>query len=246
MIRHITPNIWKWIWLKITRLHQQQIFQSGRNDSVRVDALLRAVTDTLLADYSAPSLNTKRPVAYCPPIAVSTFVFAISVSDHKRTLWRCGQLWPYVGMDSLGTCLHWDCNAMGDAAKISPRVPSPCTQNAFLSLLIIQDWKAMSDTAKISPCVPSTCAQNAILSLPIIHIIRSHQIYVAVDNPSLVPSVSCLTTSSYLWNYVHVADDVSHAENLQSNGCRCSSHLYKVRDGIQVTRVFGSCGERQG
>jgi len=27
-------------------------------------------------------------------------------------------------MGSLGTRLHWDCNAMGDAAKISPRVPS--------------------------------------------------------------------------------------------------------------------------
>jgi hypothetical protein len=86
-------------------------------------------------------------------------------------------------MGSLGTRLDWDCNAMGDAAKTSPRVPS-------------------------------TCAQNAILSLPIIHIIRSRQIYVAIDNPLLVLSVFCLTTSSYLWNYVRAADDVSHAEKL--------------------------------
>jgi len=127
---------------------------------------------------------------------------------------------------------------MGDAAKISPRVPSTCAQNAILSLLIIRDCKAMGDAAKISPRIPSSCAQNAILSLLIIQIIPTHQIYVAIDNPSLVPSVSCLSTRSYLWNYVRTADDVSHAENLQSNGCWCFSHLYKFRDRIQVTRVF--------
>jgi len=104
----------------------------------------------------------------------------------------------------------------------------------------------MGDAVKTTPCVPSTCAQNAILSLLIIHIIPSRQIYVAIDNASLVPSVSCLTTSSCLWNYVRAADDVSHTDNLQSNGCRCISHLYKFRDGIQVTRVFRYCGERQG
>jgi len=149
-------------------------------------------------------------------------------------------------MGSLGTRLHRDCNAMGDAAKISPRVPSTCAQNAILSLLIIWDCKAMGDAAKISPRVPSTCAQHAILSFLIIHIIPSRQIYVAIDNPLLVPSVSCLGTSSYVWNYVHAADDVSHAENLQSNGCLCFSHVYKFRDGIQVTRVFRYCGERRG
>ena len=76
---------------------------------------------------------------------------------------------PYVGLGSLGMCLDPHCNAMGDAAKSSP-------------------------------FVPSICAQNAILSLLIIHIIQSHQIYVAMDNPSLILSISCLTTSSYLCN----------------------------------------------
>jgi hypothetical protein len=85
---------------------------------------------------------------------------------------------------------------MGDAAKISPRVSSTCAQNAILSLLIIRDCKAMGDAVKISPHVPSTCAQNAILCLLIIHIIPSRQIYVAIDNPLFVPSVSCLATSS--------------------------------------------------
>jgi len=149
-------------------------------------------------------------------------------------------------MGSLGTRLHWDCNAMGDAAKISPRVPSTCTQNAILSLLIIWDCKAMGDAAKISSRIPSTCAQNAILSLLIIHIIPSRQIYVAIDNPSFVPSVFCLTTSSYLLNDVRAVDNISYAENLQSNGCRCFTHLYKFRNWIQLTRVFRYCGERKG
>jgi len=71
----------------------------------------------------------------------------------------------------------------------------------------------MGDAAKISSHIPSTWAQNAILSLLIIHIIPSRQIYVAIDDASLVPSVSCLTTGNYLWNDVCAADDISHAEN---------------------------------
>ena len=85
---------------------------------------VRAVRDTPLADHSAPSVKTTRCVTYRPPIAVSPFLLALSVSYFKQSLWRCGQLWPYVGMGSLRTHLHRDCNAMGDAAKISPRVPS--------------------------------------------------------------------------------------------------------------------------
>jgi hypothetical protein len=108
------------------------------------------------------------------------------------------------------------------------------------------DCIAISGVAKISPCVPSTSLQKAILSFLIIHIIQSRQIYVAIDNPSLVLPVSNLATSSYLWNHVSAADDVSHAEYLQSNGCQCILHLYKVWDWIQVTRIFRYCSERQG
>ena len=100
----------------------------------------------------------------------------------------------------------------------------------------------MGDAVKISPRISSTWVQNGILSVPIIHIIPSRQIYVAIDTPSLVPSVSSLTTSTYLWNYVRTADNVSHAENLQSNSCWCLSHLSKFREGIKVTRVFRYCG----
>jgi hypothetical protein len=117
-----------------------------------------------------------------------------------------GQLSAYIGMGSLGMLFHHDCNVMGDAAITSPRVPSICTQNAILSVLMI-------------PIIPS------------------RQIYVAIDNPSLVLSLSSLTSSSSPWNYMCAANNVSHAENLQSNCCRSLSHLYKFRDRIQVIRV---------
>jgi len=62
-----------------------------------------AVRDTPVADYSTPGGNTTRCVPYPPPIAVSPCLLPLSVSYCKRTLWNCGQLWPYVGMGSLGT-----------------------------------------------------------------------------------------------------------------------------------------------
>jgi hypothetical protein len=104
----------------------------------------------------------------------------------------------------------------------------------------------MGDPAKISPSVLSTCERNAILSFLIIHSIPRRKINVAIDNPSIVPSVSCLTTSSYLWIYVGAADDISHAENLQSKVGRCFYQLYQFRDRIQVTLVFRYHGEDQG
>jgi hypothetical protein len=71
-------------------------------------------------------------------------------------------------MGLLGTRWHRNCNAMSDAAKISPCVNSTCAHNAILSLLIIRDCKTMGDSGNISPRVASTCAHNAILSLLII------------------------------------------------------------------------------
>ena len=176
---------------------------------------VRAVRDTSVADYPTPGVNSTPRVPDHPLIAISPFLLVRSVSYIKWSLRRCGQLWPSVRMGSLGTRLHRDCNAMGDAAKISPRVPSTCTQNAILFLLII-------------------------------HIIWGRQIYVAIDSPSLIPSVSCLTTSSYLWNDMSTANNISHTENLQSNGWLYFSQFYKIRNGIQVTRVFRYCGEHQG
>jgi len=53
---------------------------------------VRAVRDTPVADYSAPSANRTRHAAYRPPIAVSSFRIALSVFYCKRSLWGCGQL----------------------------------------------------------------------------------------------------------------------------------------------------------
>ena len=107
----------------------------ARSESTRS---VRAVRDTPVAVYSAPGVHTMRHVASRPPIAVSPFLLALSVSDVKQTLWRCCQLWPYIGMGSLGTHLHRDCNAMGDAVKISPRVPS-----TFSSRSVGRRWQDM-------------------------------------------------------------------------------------------------------
>jgi len=70
---------------------------------------LRVVRDTPVADYSSRGINTTRRVAYRPPIAVSTFLLTLSFSYCTQTLWHCGQLWPYIGMGSLGTRLHRNC-----------------------------------------------------------------------------------------------------------------------------------------
>jgi len=53
---------------------------------------VRAVRETPVADFSAPSVNTTHRVAYRPPMAVSPFLLDLSVSYIKQTLWRCGQL----------------------------------------------------------------------------------------------------------------------------------------------------------
>jgi len=172
---------------------------------------VRGLGDTPGVDYSVPGVNTTRRVAYGPPRVVSLFVLALSASYNKRTLSHFGQLWPYIGIGSLGPPLIRDCNAMGDAAKISPHISS-------------------------------TCAQNAILTLLIIHIISSRQICVAIDDPLLTPFISCPTAWTYLWNYVHAADNVWQAENLQCNGCQSYSHLYIFPDGIQDAWVFRYCG----
>jgi len=171
-------------------IHLQKIFLSGQNGSGRVDSLCqshqRHPGGRLL--HAQPHYHTScclSPSNHCFNITPT-----LSVSHCKWRVWHSGQLWPYVGMGSLGTRLHWEWNAMGDVAKVSPRIPSTSAQNTFLCSIII-------------------------------HIIPSCQIYVAIDNPSLIPSIFCLTTNSYLWNYVRGADDVSHPENFQITSCWC-------------------------
>jgi hypothetical protein len=70
---------------------------------------VRAVRDTLVADYAAPRINSKRRVPYRPLIAVSPLLVVLAVSYFRRSLGRCSQLSPYVGMGSLVPRLHQDC-----------------------------------------------------------------------------------------------------------------------------------------
>ena len=108
---------------------------------------IRAVRDTPVADYSAPGVNTTRRVAYCPLIAVSQFLLALSGCYLNKTVRHCGQLWPYVGMRSLGTRFHRDCNEMGDAVKISPHVPSRLSSRS-----VGRRWEDLILPGRENPC----------------------------------------------------------------------------------------------
>jgi len=108
------------------------------------------------------------------------------------------------------------------------------------------DCNPMRDTANISSCLPSTSAQIPFDSLLIIHIILMIQCNMVIENPLLVPSVSCFITHCYPWNSVCTTDNVSHAENLQINRCQRFSNLKKLQQGIQVPRDDWYCGECLG
>jgi hypothetical protein len=94
-----------------------------------------------------------------------------------------------------------------------------------LGTRIPRDRVAIGDILKIPSPVTSAIVYYPILSVIFIHIIPSHQISVAIANPSLVPSNSCLNTSSYLSNDICAAKNISHNDNLQRTGCLSSFHL---------------------
>ena len=85
----------------------------------------------------------------------------------------------------------------------------------------------MGDAVIMTPCIPSTCTQNAIFSLLFIYIIPSGKFNLGIDNLLLLPSISCRNTSRYFWKYTHAAENVSHGDILQSDGCHCISHMNK-------------------
>jgi len=59
-------------------------------------------------------------------------------------------------------------------------------------MCLYRNCVAIGDAMKVSACISPSCTQNAILSLIIMHIVPSCQISVAVNNPLLDPSISCL------------------------------------------------------
>lgn len=112
-------------------------------------------------------------------------------------------------------------------------------RNVFVGYPVSLEFQYNLWCGKVCPHIPSTCATYAIMSFLIMHMISSCQICVAIDNPSLVPSVCCLESSTYFWNYVCVAANASHAENLQSNGWRCLSGGYTFWDGSNLPEFSG-------
>jgi len=113
------------------KIHQLKTFPSGRNGCVRVEALCQSRQRHPVGRL----LRARRQDNASRCISPSEHCFAVSSRSvrllFKPTLWHYGQLWPYVGMGSLGTSFHRDCNAMGDAAKISPHVPSTSSSRSL-------------------------------------------------------------------------------------------------------------------
>ena len=103
---------------------------SATNISVRAELLRQSGCTASEPSETTRWQITPRP-ASIPCVALHMamwllfcrYVLALSVSCFKQRVWRCDQLWPYVGTVSLGTRLHWDCNALGDAVTKSPRSP---------------------------------------------------------------------------------------------------------------------------
>jgi len=83
-----TCTVYPLYWSHISKKHFRPVGMAPSEWTRSV----RAVRDTPVADYSAAGVNTTRRVAYRPPITVSQFLLALSVSYFKQTLWRCGQL----------------------------------------------------------------------------------------------------------------------------------------------------------
>jgi hypothetical protein len=101
---------------------------SAENISIRVEWLSQSGCPPSQPSETPRWRYTPRPasitrVALHIPLQ-SPFPLALAVSYFKETLWSWGQQWPYIGMGSSGTCLHRDCNAIGDGAKISPHILS--------------------------------------------------------------------------------------------------------------------------
>jgi len=107
--QHSHLYISRLVWAAPSTISQKYFHPGGKAPSEWTRSV-RDVRDSPVADYSAPGLNTTRRVAYRPPIDISPVFLALSVSYFKQTLWRWGQLWPYVGMGSLGTRMHLECD----------------------------------------------------------------------------------------------------------------------------------------
>jgi len=101
-------------------------------------------------------------------------------------------------------------------------------------------------TLRKSLHVSYTCVQNWILSFLTKPIIGSHQGKMAIDNASLVLSMSYSTPSNSLCNHVIPANDVSPAENVKINSCQCFPRLYKCGYGIHVIWVVTYRDQRHG
>jgi hypothetical protein len=122
-----------------------------------------------------------------------------------------------------------------------------CTQlpldvgNGSLCMCLPPNFNALGGVVTFSPHVPSTCTLNGILSVWIRDIIPSSQQYVAIDNPSLIQSICCFSTTSLVMYYCHADDNDCNSEIMQSPSEQCVPHWDNIRDQIEVILPFKYC-----
>jgi hypothetical protein len=115
-------------------IHPQKELPSGWIPPWERPRSSRCSRDSPVADYYLPVINTLCHSLYCPAIAVSPCICMPPISNFTRSHWCSGQPGPHIRMGAFCLNIHWDCNVMGDVAKISFHIPFTCAPNAILSL----------------------------------------------------------------------------------------------------------------
>jgi len=89
-------------------LHQQRTVLSRRHGCLRVDVLHQSCQRHPGGGelFTRHRCHASHFISHSHPRFAVSSCSALSVSYFKQTLWLWGQLWPYIGMSSVGTCLH--------------------------------------------------------------------------------------------------------------------------------------------
>ena len=85
-------------------------FRVGGMAALEWTSCFGAGRGTPAPNYSVPGVNSMCHVTYPSPNAAALYLLALLASCFNQPLWLWSKLWPYIGMGSLGTHLHQDCN----------------------------------------------------------------------------------------------------------------------------------------
>jgi len=175
---------------------------------------VRVVRATRVVHYSALGANTSRHIAFRPPITVSPCLLALSVSPCKRTLWRCGQLWPYVAIGLLGT----------SAKRKSVRNP-----DANLTATMVA-FTSASKYFQMLPSPPEALQSALRLCKSILRMLRDLSLSIIF----VFDTVTGFATLYCGMNYLSISIYI-HTVNLAIDGSRASSEEH-LQTPIKCTK----------